>query len=269
MIELKSVSGSFGAGKVSDVSLRLPNGKTYGVFSHTYADAVALLALLGGAHTPTCGNILVGGFDMHREAKQARRGIAYLDADLLPDDALTPIEYLMTIADMRELPYDKTLRQVHEMLDIADLASKKETLIANLSRGEKRILTLLQLLLGNPESLVLASPISGLLPKDTQKARDLIKHFAKTHTVFLCTPSTHDLYEICDEIIVLQNGRFKAVLSAEDEALEKEFAVAAPIEESAPSAPTSKRRDASRWKMLLQSSGEYEVLDADQKEDMH
>ena len=59
------------------------------------------------------------------------------------------------------------------------------------------------------------------------------------------------------------------LFSAEDEALEKEFAVAAPLEESAPSAPTSKRRNASRWKMLLQGSGEYEVLDADQKEDMH
>ena len=36
LIELKSVLGSFGTGKVSDVRLRLPNGKTYGVFSHAY-----------------------------------------------------------------------------------------------------------------------------------------------------------------------------------------------------------------------------------------
>ena len=135
MIELKSVSGSLGAGKVKNVSFRLPNGKTYGVFSSCYADAVALCALMSGARTPTGGNVLAGGFDMHREAKQARRGIGFLPADLLPDSDLTPLEFLMTVADARNLNYDKTVRYAHELLELANLAEKKDCLIANLSYG--------------------------------------------------------------------------------------------------------------------------------------
>ena len=266
MIELKSVSGTCGAGAVRDVSLRLPNGKTYGVFSPSYADSAALLALMGGARTPSSGKILAGGFDLHREAKQARRGIAYLGADLLPDDTMTLIEYLMSVADLRDLPYDKTLRRVHELLEIADLAEKKESLISYLSHGEKRILTLMQLLLGNPEILILTSPLSGVTPKYAQKICDLIRYFGDTYTIFLCTPSTADLCELCDEIIILQNGTLKTVLSSSDEALVQEF-TATPTEginaydEDAP-----KKRGASRWNMLLQSSGEYEVLDTDEKE---
>ena len=58
MIELKSVSGALGAGEVNNVSFRLPNGKTYGVFSSRYADAVCLLSLMSGARTPIDGVIL-------------------------------------------------------------------------------------------------------------------------------------------------------------------------------------------------------------------
>ena len=266
MIELKSVSGTCGAGAVRDVSLRLPNGKTYGVFSPSYADAVALLALMGGARTPSSGKILAGGFDLHREAKQARRVIAYLGADLLPDDTMTPIEYLMSVADLCDLPYDKTLRRVHELLELADLDDKKESLISYLSHGEKRILTLMQLLLGNPEILILTSPLSGVTPKYAQKICDLIRYFGDTYTIFLCTPSTTDLCELCDEIIILQNGTLKTILASGDQTLAEEFSASPTEKANASGADAPKKRGASRWKMLLQSSGEYEVLDTDEKE---
>ena len=265
LIELKSVSGTCANGSVQDVSFRLPNGKTYGVFSPSYADATALLALMGGARTPFCGNILAGGFDMHREAKKARRGIAFLGADLLPDDELTPIEYLMTVADARDLAYDKTLRRVYELLEIADLLDQKESLIANLSHGQKRTLCLLQLVLGKPEILILTSPLAGVTPKDAQRIRELIQYLGDTYTIFLCTPSVHDLCEMCQEILVLQNGALKIVASTDAKELQAEIADAqtdTPNEEAAP-----QKRKSTRWSMLTQTSEDYEVLDANEKED--
>ena len=263
MLELKSVWGTCGAGAVKDVSFRLPNGKTYGVFSSRYADAVALCSLMSGARTPTGGVILAGGFDLHREARQARRGIGYLPPDLLPDGELTPIEYLMTVADVRELPYDKTLRRAHELLELADLADKKDCLIANLSHGEGRILCLLQTLLGNPEILILSSLLSGLTPKDAQKMRDLIRYFSDTYTIFLCTPSPQNLCELCGEIIILQDGALSAIAPATAEELLREYSTAT-AEASAPEA--SKPRKRTRWSMLTEKSDDYEVLENNEKE---
>ena len=267
LIELKSISGSCFGGTVRNVSFRLPNGKTYGVFSSRYADAVALCALMSGARTPTGGNVLVGGFDLHREAKQARRGIGYLPADLSPDEELTPIEYLMSVADARDLNYDKTVRYVHELLELADLADKKDRLITNLSHGERRALSLLQLLLGKPEILILTSPLSGLLPRDAQKMRDLIAHLGETYTIFLSSPSTKDLAQMCDEIIVLRDGMLKTVTSADDEALVKEFSTAPAEASPAPvdDAPQSNRARA-LLKLLMQKGDTCEVLDTDRKE---
>ena len=266
LIELKSISGSLGVGRVTDVSFRLPNGKTYGVFSSRYEDAVCLLALMSGARTPTNGSVLAGGFNLHREAKQVRRSVAYLSPDLLPDDELTPIEYLMTVADILELPYDKTVRRAHELLELADLSPKKDRLIANLSHGEKRMLCLLQLLLGKPEFLMLSSPLSGLMAKDAQKMRELIAFLSDTHTIFLCTSSKNDLLEMCDEILVLQDGTLKMTASANDEDLAAEFS-APPTEDihESKNAPKTNREKA-LWKLLTQTSNDYEVLDDEDKE---
>ena len=265
MIELKSVSGVYAKGSVNDVSFRLPNGKTYGIWAPHYADAVCLCALMSGARTPTQGKIFAGGFDLHREAKKARLGIGFLPADLLPDEEMTPLEYLMAVADMRELPFDKTLRHVHELLELADLAAKKEQLIANLSRGEKRILCILQLLLGKPEILILTSPLAGVTPKDAQRIRELIQYLGDTYTIFLSTPSAHDLCELCQEILILQDGALKTVTSADAKEWQAEMANAqpdAPAEELAP-----QKRKSTRWSMLTQTGEDYEVLDTNEKED--
>ena len=263
MIELKSVSGSFGAGAVSNVSFRLPNGKTYGVFSPRYVDAVCLLSLMSGARTPTGGTVLAGGFDLHREARQARRGIGYLPAALLPDDELTPIEYLMSVADARALPYEKTLRHVHELLELADLLGKKDRLIVNLSRGEKRILSLLQLLLGKPEILILVSPFEGVLPKDAQKICELVSYLGETYTIFLCTPLVNDLCKMCEEIIVLQNGTLKTIAPADADALMEEYSLASA--ENTPDEVAPQKSKSTRWSMLTQKGADYEVID-DEKE---
>lgn len=264
MIELKSVSGSCGEGAVKDVSFRLPNGKTYGVFSSRYGDAVCLLSLMSGARTPTSGTVLAGGFDLHREPRQARRGIGYLPVNLLPDDHLTPIEYLISVADARELNYDKTLRYAHELLELADLADKKERLIMHLSYGEKRILCLMQVLLGKPEILILTSPLSALIPKDAQKMRDLIRYLGDTYTIFLSTPSLEDLCEMCEEIVVLQDGMLKTVAVADAQTLGAEVS-AAQTEDLTTSKSPQKRKN-SVWSMLTQKNSDYEVLD-DGKED--
>ena len=162
--------------------------------------------------------------------------------------------------------YEKTLRRAHELLELADLADKKERLIVNLSHGEKRTLCLIQLLLGKPEILILTSPFSGLIPKDAQKMRELIKYFGETYTIFLCTPSPKDLCEMCEEVIILHDGTLKSIAPV-DESLP---ALLSSLTEASP-APTieaaPQKRQSNRLHILMQKSDEYEVLDNDEKED--
>ena len=121
------------------------------------------------------------------------------------------------------------------------------------------------MVLGKPEILILTSPLSGLTPKEAQKIRELICYFGDTYTIFLSTPSAHDLCEMCQEILILQDGALKTVTSADAKELQAEMANAqpdTPAEELAP-----QKRKSTRWSMLTQTGEDYEVLDTNEKED--
>lgn len=266
LVELKSVSGSCLAGAVQNISLRLPNGKTYGIFAPNPNNAAALLALLSGARTLASGSVYINGFDLHREASHARKSLGYLPAALLPDDELTVLEYLLSVADIRSLPFEKTVRRTHEMLDLVDLSDKKDRLVGALSHGEKRLLCLLSLLLCDAEILLLDSPLAGVTPRDAQKISALIKHLHNTKTIFLCSPSVRDLEDLCDEIVVLGECGVALTAPVGDDALEAALTIkAAPAPSTSPEKPARAR--SKRLAMLMQKSGDYEVLDTAEKEE--
>ena len=265
MVELKSVSGS-GSAAVQDVSLRLPNGKTYGIFAPDLNNAAALLAIMSGARALSSGSVYINGFDLHREASHARKSLGYLPAALLPDNELTVLEYLLSVADIRSLPFEKTVRRAHELLDLVDLSDKKDRLVAALSHGEKRLLCLLSLLLCDAEILLLDSPFADLTPRDAQKISALIKHLHATKTIFLCTPSAHDLEDLCDEIVVLGERGVLLTAPVGNDALSAVLtAKTVPAPSAAPEKPMQAR--SKRWAMLMQKSGDYEVLDSAEKEE--
>ncbi len=266
LVELKSVSGRGVAGNVADVSFRLPNGKIYGAWASPREDASLLLALMSGARTLSGGSVLINGLNLQKEAAQARKCIGYFFADLLPDDNLTPLEYLMLVADMRALPYEKTVRYAHELLEMIDLLEKKDHLIENLTRGEQRLLCLAQLLLGNPEILFLDRPLADMTPRDVQKICALIKHLKATKTIFLCTSSAHDLTELCDEILVLENGALKSIIPANSEALAVLTAVPDTATVDSPVEDETPPKTSNRWQLLTQRSDAYEVIDDGKEE---
>lgn len=95
--------------------------------------------------------------------------------------------------------------------------------------------------------------------------RDLIDYFGDTYTIFLCTPIAKELCEACDEILVLEDGTLKSVIPADADALAA-MQPAAPVKDATvPEEPQKRKR--SRWAMLTEKSGAFEVLEGDEKED--
>lgn len=260
MVEVKHLSGGIDKhSAIRDVSFKLPNGAIYGIYDASSEYASSLLALMSGACIPHDGKVLINGFDMQKETQKAKKCTGYLPCNLLPDSELTVSEYLMFIADAKNLSYERTVRYVQELLDLTDLSAHKDRLISSLSFGERRIVGILQALIGNPEILLLDSPSVGTTPRDAQRIRALISHVAQNKTVFLCERSLSDLGEICSEIIILSNGVLQAVAPSAE--------AAAIASRSATNEPSPGKEVGSvRWKLLTQSNDEYELIDSDKEE---
>ena len=102
-----------------------------------------------------------------------------------------------------------------------------------------------------------------MIPKDAQKIRELIAYLGETYTIFLCTPLVNDLCQMCEEIIILQNGALKTIAPADQTALMQEYSAASA--ENTPDEVALQKSKSTRWSMLTQKGADYEVID-DEKE---
>ena len=203
----------------SSIDFKLVNGEVYGVWDPSNTTVSAFLALLSGAMLPDSGQVRINGFDTVTDRVNARKCVGYMPRSFAPYDDMTPDEFLFFIAEARGLDYEDGVRVVQEQLEAAELAFKRRSLIANLTKLEKKRLCLAQALVGDPEILVLDDPFFGLTERDALDLLNRIDLLADYKTVFLGSRSLAVLRSICDRILVLSEGELLGIYEVGDDSL--------------------------------------------------
>lgn len=273
MIEIKELKkGCNGVSAANGISLKLNNGAVYGILALSGLDRAAFLALLSGAIRPDHGVVRINGFDTVRESAQVSRCVGYMPKDLTPYPDMTPEEFLIFIAEARDIDYEEGMRSVHDALDQAELRGRKKNLCVHLTEAEKRRLCFAQALLGGSEILILDEPTYGLGERDASDMLDRIALLSDEKTIFLGSASLSTLRSVCDTVLVLSRGDLLGMFSANDPSLDSIFAdlcekngqVAEQDIEDSPSVLRARKQRARRSSYTPpKKNGEYELIDDD------
>lgn len=219
MLEVKELTG--GNPMLTKLNFKLANGGTYGVYARTRKEQTALLALLAGDTAPDEGQVLIGGFDLGTEASNAKKSIGYLPYDDPTPDELSPVEYLLLIAQIKGMSRERAIRRVQELLCATGLDAWRDAPMSSLSAYERRTTALLQTLLTNPEFLLLDDPTAGLSYEDGARILRHVKELGGEHTVLISLRRLCDLSRLCDEILVIENGGFVGAFETNSPALKE------------------------------------------------
>ncbi len=208
MIEVKDLTVIRGKKQILDsVSFKLNHGHVYGIFGNHGAGKTALLDQLSGCCTPFSGKVSINGFDMQKESIRAKSLIGYLPQGSVSDPALTPLEFLLFVADVKETDYERSVRKIHSLLDLCGLSHKKNVLIKNLSLYEQRCVGVVQTVLGNPEILLFDDPTAGLSQEKGQEILSLILSLSDSVTILFSGTALAPMREVCDRILTLSDGK--------------------------------------------------------------
>ena len=100
---------------------------------------------------------------------------------------------------------------VDSLLDRLGLSSKRNSRLRQLSGGMKRRFQIAKALVHDPEILILDEPTAGV---DVELRRDLWKYLQDLHslgkTILLTTHYMEEAERLCDELIVIDEGRLVA-----------------------------------------------------------
>jgi ABC-2 type transport system ATP-binding protein len=203
---------------VSDLSLTVERGETFGLLGPNGAGKTTTLKLLLGLLRPTAGRAWLLGEPAG--GPESRRRVGYLPENPYFFDRLTAEEFLTFSGRLAGFGAGEARRRAGEWLERLGLAPRMRTQLRKYSKGMLQRVGLAHALLGDPELVFLDEPMSGLDPLGRSEVRDLILECqARGATVVFSSHILPDVELLCERVAVLSAGRV-ARMGPLDELLE-------------------------------------------------
>ncbi len=202
-------------------SLEIPSGQSFGLVGNNGAGKTTLLRLMLDLIRATSGTVLVEGEAVNESEEWKSFTGSFIDEKFLIS-YLTPEEYFQFLAQINGVSkgdLDKHLA-LFEALFNGEILGKGKY-IRDLSKGNKKKLGVAAALLGNPKLVILDEPFENLDPTSQIRLKRIIQQLKEGKAVTFLI-SSHDLNhvtEICERIVILENGIVVKDLTANEKTL--------------------------------------------------
>ena len=194
---------------VKDLSFHIDTGEIVGFIGPNGAGKSTTIKMMSGILTPTQGQALIDGRNISKHRKEVVKDIgvvfgqrSQLNWDLRLGESF---ELLKHIYQINQKEYDKTLDELDQILGIKELLDKP---VRQMSLGQRVKGDLVASMIHSPKVLFLDEPTIGLDVSAKYALRKFIKEINKVRhtTVILTTHDLGDIQELCERLIVINNG---------------------------------------------------------------
>lgn len=198
-------SGAFYA--LKDVSFKIESGDTTGFLGANGAGKTTLLKVLMDFIQPTSGQV------KFNEALGETRQEILQKVGFLPERPyfyphLTGREFAMYMGRLTDVPSTKLEKNIPHWAARLGVESALDRALHGYSKGMLQRLGLATSLLHDPEILILDEPLSGLDPVGRKDIKTVIQELSREgKTVFLSSHIVSDIEEICEKVVVLEQGK--------------------------------------------------------------
>lgn len=210
-IEFRNVSKQYKKGifALDDVSLGFGNG-VFGLLGRNGAGKTTLMSLLATIIKSTAGQILFDNKPIEKNGAELRSRLGFLPQNTGLHPNLTAYEYLDYIALLKDIKVkSERQRQIKNNLEIVGLENCGKKKLKEFSGGMLRRAGIAQMLLGDPELLIIDEPTAGLDPEERLYFKNLLSRIGRSKTVLLSTHIISDIQDICNNLAILELGRIK------------------------------------------------------------
>ena len=222
MIQIDNLSKRYGNTRVLDIEeLQIPAGEAFGLVGNNGAGKTTLFRTILDLIRPTSGRVSIKGAPVHgNDAWKSFTG-SYLDENFLID-YLAPEEYFQFIGRLHGLRPDGVAEYLHRFSELFNgEVLGKHRYIRDLSKGNLKKVGIASALMGQPEVVLLDEPFENLDPSSQIRLKKLLNQERVGRKVTYLI-SSHDLThitDVCERIVILENGRVVQDLKADENLL--------------------------------------------------
>jgi ribose transport system ATP-binding protein len=230
-LSLAGISKSYGgvtASRGVDFSCR--RGSIHAFLGENGAGKSTLIKILGGAHTPDGGQILVDGqalrFESVRDAKRAGIGLIHQELMLAPNLDVAGNIFLGSeeapLGLLSPLRRKGMRKAAAELLTRVGLGHAPETPVSRLTVAEMQMVEIAKALALRARIIIMDEPTSSLTAGESQKLFEIIKNLRREGIgIVYISHRMEEVLDLADRITVLRDGRHAGDLDRAEATHEK------------------------------------------------
>ena len=193
---------------LDNLHLGIEEGECFGYIGPNGAGKTTTIKILATLLQPTWGEARVCGHVVGYESRKIRPLIGYVPDFFGAYEDMSVQEYLDFFASAYNITGKQRTKVVNDVLELTDLAAKRDALVESLSRGMQQRHSVARVLLHDPKVLFLDEPASGLDPRARIEIRELLKELRRMgKTILISSHILHELAELCSTVGILEQGK--------------------------------------------------------------
>jgi len=210
LVDLTKKYGSFTA--VDHLSLSIQQGEIFGLLGPNGAGKSTTILMILGLTEPTSGSVKVCGINSTTNPIEVKKKVGYLPEDVGFYDNRTGLENLVYTARLNGITEKEAEKKAYQLLDRIGLPDAAQKKTGKYSRGMRQRLGLADVLIKNPEIIILDEPTLGIDPKGIRELLELIVALSKEEgiTVLFSSHDLHMVQQVCDRVGLFVNGTLLA-----------------------------------------------------------
>jgi len=214
IVELKHLEKSFGKTTVlRDLQLQIPKDSVYGLIGRNGAGKTTILKMILGLLKPDQGSMMVLGQPPWGMDSNVKEHIGYMPETSFLFPWMRVIEILYYVSSFYpnwDHPFVEKIARQFEL----PLNQK----VNSLSQGQRRTVSFLLAIGGNPDLLILDEPAAHLDVVTRRRFMEILMDWAhqKEKTVIISSHILTDLERIIEKVCILDKGNLKVERSLDD-----------------------------------------------------
>ena len=214
IIELVDLTKVYGSKTVVDkLNLTIKKGEIFGLLGPNGAGKSTTILMMMGLTEPDSGSVRVCGINSTTNPLDAKKKVGYLPEDIGFYDDFTGLDNLIYTARLNGISKNEASEKAEQLLLKVGLPEEGNKKAGKYSRGMRQRLGLADVLIKNPEVIILDEPTLGIDPTGVREFLELIIKLSREDgiTVLFSSHHLHQVQQVCDRIGLFVSGRLLAV----------------------------------------------------------
>jgi ABC-2 type transport system ATP-binding protein len=192
---------------LSNLNLEIQPGDCFGFIGPNGAGKTTTIKILATLLQPTWGEARICDFVVGYQSRQIRPLIGYVPDYFGAYEDMVVQEYLEFFAAAYNINGSNRVKLVNDVLELTDLAYKRDAFVDGLSRGMKQRLSIARVLLHDPKLLLLDEPAGNLDPRARIELRELLKTLrGMGKTIIISSHILPELQDLCNTVGIIERG---------------------------------------------------------------